>query len=314
MTAAAAVFVARMDILDDNRSTRPRKWFKSTENWIILAFMETISKTEVYFHSIDPLGSTWPYAVTAGGRTLVSSEAGSVSRSYHDHTLILTLSGKGSIRVAGGTFSAHPGSLAWLDTSRNYAHEAEAGHEWAYLWVAVKGYGLDKLHGRIGLSEEPVIEQMAHLGACFDAILQALSGHLPAADAAMNAQIGLIMRDLFAARQDEYEASRSDPISRLMQHLRKDLSRRWDISAMATSAGLSPSQLHRRFNAAAGTSPISWLRQERMLLASHLLTATSDSITLIAQRCGYADPFHFSRDFKRHHACAPRAFRTKARG
>ena len=98
-----------------------------------------------------------------------------------------------------------------------------------------------------------------------------------------------------------------------MQHLRRTADQNWEIGAMADIAGLSPSQLFRRFKAATGTSPVAWLRLERMQLARHLLTGTSDRIASIANRCGYSDPFHFSRDFKRHHACSPRDFRSRSR-
>lgn len=272
------------------------------------------AKSEVFFHSADPLTLPWPYVVTAGGRTGVGNRDGMVSRQYHEHTLILTLSGQGCIKVADGVFLCGKGSIAWLDTSKKYEHGAQLGHEWSYVWVALSGFGLDRLQGVMGLPEHPVVADMGHLRPCFEEIVQALSAPHPAADAVMNARVAQIACDLFSNRKSAAIDGGSDPVSKVMRSLRDDISRNWDIPTMSDIVGLSPSQLFRRFKAISGTSPKSWLRQERMLLARHLLTATGDDISSVALRCGYADPFHFSRDFKHQNGCSPRDFRARARG
>ncbi|MEX3010324.1 AraC family transcriptional regulator [Hoeflea sp. TYP-13] len=283
------------------------------QNWTILAFMENPSGSDIYFHSVDPVNSPWPYHVAAGGHTNVSAKDGMVSHRYHQHTLILTLSGEGRIKVGDGVFATGAGSLVWLDTSRKYAHGAARKNQWSYIWVAVSGHGLDRLHEQIGLQENPAFDEVDNLKPCFTDIVQNLADHLPSADAAMNAQIASIVAVLFTKRIGAIAEDVSDPVSNVMRQLRKDISRDWNISSLADIAGLSPSQLFRRFRTVAGTSPISWLRQERMVLARHLLTVSAENISNVAMRCGYVDPFHFSRDFKRHNGCSPRSFRATAR-
>jgi len=274
--------------------------------------MRELPISEVFFNSADPSTSPWPYLVSAGGRTCVSAKDGMVNRSYHEHTLILSLAGQGSIKVSNRIFAAKPGSIAWLDTSKKYAHGAMRGAQWAYVWVGFSGYGLDRLHAQIGLSEHPVIEEMANLRPCFEEIVQVLAEQQPTTDAIMSARIGQIAAALYGKRHGAFVEGGADPVSKVMRQLRKNIARNWDIAAMASIAGLSPSQLFRVFSEASEATPMQWLRQERMHLARHLLTATSDSIARIALRCGYPDPYHFSRDFKRLNGCAPRVFRANA--
>ena len=282
-------------------------------SWTILAFMKMNGGTEIYFHSSDPAVSPWPYQVAAGGRTHDPGNGGIVDRKYHQHTLILTLSGEGWIRVGNREFAAEESCLTWLDTSRSYAHRAAPGNHWSYVWVALSGETLDSFFIQLNLSTEPVVEEVADLLPDFEGIIQQLANQNTSMDAYMNTHVAAILAELFTKRAGTPSHREADPVSIVMRQLRMDLSRNWDITAMTAIAGLSQSQLFRRFQAATETSPISWLRRERMVLAEHLLTVSSENVSAVAQRCGYADPFHFSRDFKRHCGRSPRAFRENAR-
>ncbi|MCP4319181.1 MAG: AraC family transcriptional regulator [Hyphomicrobiales bacterium] len=275
--------------------------------------MVEFTRSEVFFHTTDPHSSPWPYSVPVGGRTLVVHRDGMVRRRYHQHVLILTLSGQGRIEADETTFAANPQSVVWLDTARKYGHGAKQGEVWAYLWLAMSGHGLGRLHEQIALLDSPVMEGMGDLQPRFEDIVQNLAGQPPTIDATLSAQVAAIIAALFSKRVGTSALAGSDPITKLMRHLRRKVDQTWEIDDMAEIAGLSPSQLFRRFKDVAGTSPISWLRQERMLLARHLLTGTTDTIASIAHRCGYSDPFHFSRDFKRHNGCAPRNYRANTR-
>ena len=267
--------------------------------------------SDVYFHSSDPLLSPWPYQIVAGGRSDVDDTDGIVSRNYHEHTLILTRAGKGQITVTDGVFSTTPGSVVWLDTSRLYAHGAAADHHWSYLWFALSGQDLDRLYDQSGFAEHPVQDGHSDLEHDFQSMIQTLVEPPLHADAVLNARFTAIAAKLFASRREGAINPRHDPITGLLRRMRTDIASPWSVARMADIANLSPSQLFRRFHASTGTSPVSWLRHERMVLARHLLVASSHPVASIALRCGYPDPFHFSRDFKPHHGCAPRDYRHR---
>ena len=52
-----------------------------------------------------------------------------------------------------------------------------------------------------------------------------------------------------------------------------------------------------------------WLRNYRLGQARRLLAETDEPIATVAQRVGYDDPLHFSRDFRKHVGLSPSAFR-----
>ncbi|HSH93678.1 MAG TPA: helix-turn-helix transcriptional regulator, partial [Roseimicrobium sp.] len=65
---------------------------------------------------------------------------------------------------------------------------------------------------------------------------------------------------------------------------------------------------------AIGTSPIDWLRRERINQAKRRLIESDDPIKEIARQVGYADQFFFSKDFKHVTGFTPTEFRQRERG
>lgn len=82
----------------------------------------------------------------------------------------------------------------------------------------------------------------------------------------------------------------------------------WRIDALAGIAGLSPSRFSERFAQLMGTTPMSYLRQWRMVLARQDIER-GDRIQLVASRYGYASTEAPGRAFKPLHGHKPTAFR-----
>jgi AraC-like DNA-binding protein len=81
--------------------------------------------------------------------------------------------------------------------------------------------------------------------------------------------------------------------------------------ALARLAGLSPTHFSRVFKTSFGTSPIDWLRRERISQAKRRLADTADDIKEIAEQVGYSDRYFFSKDFKKHTGFTPSQFRAR---
>ena len=78
---------------------------------------------------------------------------------------------------------------------------------------------------------------------------------------------------------------------------------------LAQQAGLSISQFERNFRKAFGTSPHQYLVGIRVEHACRLLTETDDTVTAVAQRCGFYDHAHFSRAFATWMGTSPASYR-----
>jgi AraC-like DNA-binding protein len=91
------------------------------------------------------------------------------------------------------------------------------------------------------------------------------------------------------------------------EHLAQPTSR----EALARIAGLSPSRFHELFLAVMRESPMAYLQRRRVQRAQQLLVGGGPSVGEVAAAVGFADPFHFSRVFKRVTGQSPNRYRAE---
>ena len=83
----------------------------------------------------------------------------------------------------------------------------------------------------------------------------------------------------------------------------------WTLEELARDAGTSRSVLADRFQKLVGSSPMQYLAQWRMLLASNLLRHSHAPLAQVAQEVGYQTDTAFSRAFHREFGLPPAAWR-----
>jgi len=81
------------------------------------------------------------------------------------------------------------------------------------------------------------------------------------------------------------------------------------LADWAAAVKLSPVYFGAIFKRETGFKPMEWLNQRRMEMAAQYLSGTSKTVTEIADECGFACPFYFSRQFRHHHGLSPRRYR-----
>ena len=83
----------------------------------------------------------------------------------------------------------------------------------------------------------------------------------------------------------------------------------WTLEALARAAGTSRSVLAERFQLLVGSSPMQYLAQWRMLLATNLLCRSNAPLARIAEEVGYQTDTAFSRAFRREFGSPPATWR-----
>jgi AraC-like DNA-binding protein len=87
----------------------------------------------------------------------------------------------------------------------------------------------------------------------------------------------------------------------------------WGLDELASAAAMSRSSFARRFRAAAGVPPLTYLGRYRMLLAQRALRDTEVRVGSLAVELGYGSEAAFSTAFKREVGEAPLRYRRRIR-
>lgn len=118
----------------------------------------------------------------------------------------------------------------------------------------------------------------------------------------------LHLTDASAARAGWLFALADKQISQALTAMHEDPAHRWTLQNLAERAGMSRSTFAQKFKQAVGTSPMDYLINWRMALASDRLENSSDPIAVIASSLGYKSDAAFSTAFRRVMGCAPRQY------
>jgi AraC-like DNA-binding protein len=119
---------------------------------------------------------------------------------------------------------------------------------------------------------------------------------------------------LAAKREAPPLRSSADAVARLDTIIRRDFAQPLTLGDLARRAGVSPQHLLKLCRAHHAPTPLEQLYRRRLDAASEWLAGTGLSIGEIADRCGFANQFHFSRRFRQAHGRSPRAWRKRAWG
>ena len=100
-------------------------------------------------------------------------------------------------------------------------------------------------------------------------------------------------------RQLGVVGSKTQRISKVLDHLQKDFAAPLRIAELAEMANMSPSAFHLHFRHVTNMSPLQYQKQIRLQEARRLLTVEEMDATSAAFRVGYESPSQFSREYRR---------------
>ncbi len=84
----------------------------------------------------------------------------------------------------------------------------------------------------------------------------------------------------------------------------------FELAAEAHRYGITQHHLRHCFRKDIGKTPLEYLQEIRMEMARNLLIVGNSRIKDIAVRCGYLDPYYFSRVFTKFYGISPDGFRN----
>ncbi|MEO6846108.1 MAG: AraC family transcriptional regulator [Chthoniobacterales bacterium] len=127
---------------------------------------------------------------------------------------------------------------------------------------------------------------------------------------AMNALEHVLLLGQSAMRKGTYGLPHDPRIQKIVEAILKNAWHNWSLAELSQMVNMSVPNLMRQFVKEVGTSPIRYAEIQKIEHAKALLLQSNLSVGDIAERLGYANPFHFSRSFRKDVGKSPREFRN----
>ena len=254
-------------------------------------------------------------------RLLINSRLNVGMQAHGYPELCLAVSGNCALDVPGGRIPLSSGAVAVLMPGAEHCEGwARRGQSYVLLWLRLT-------------ERSPLVFVSVYMGdACWESVVSMTIGprhtrnvlgcltsglsvmdHLPALRLALLAGLTEMLQE-----QSEPSVSRggkrcqvAEPVAAVVRYCEDHLDQPLNVRDIAGILRLSPNYLNTLFSRELGCGIHQYLTRLRMDRAWELCEEPGLLIKQIAFEVGYRDALHFSRAFKRHHGCAPRAAQQK---
>lgn len=236
-----------------------------------------------------------------------------------DWILIYCTAGRGWAESDEIHYEIGPGDLCVLEQDKPHAYGTSEDDPWSILWLHCTGR-LAREH-MAAMAGDPIAVKL-ELGlkppliAEFEQFFTLREGTFewPQLVHAANHLRTLLSYIALARGARQADATPRLNLARLELLIENNLHGTLTLEQMAAAAGMSRFHFARVFRALKGSPPLDYFLRRKIRRACELLDGTRQTIYQVADAVGFADPFYFSRAFKKVMGCSPRAYRQIVKG
>jgi len=238
-----------------------------------------------------------------------------------DH-LMMCVGGHGYVVVDGKRSELCAGELIIVPRNRRHTYWAAEDQPWSTYWVHFLGEDADYYLERIPHIAEPVPidettqqEAMRLFRDCLDTLENgyAMPTLIYAAQSVQHILSLLLFRNP-ALPMEQRAESRRLKCDAIIDSMRSRIANPVSLENLANEAGLSVSHFSEMFREQTHHSPMSYYTHLRIRSACRLLDLTTKPVKVVGIETGYADPYYFSRVFKKVMGISPEKYRAVKKG
>jgi AraC family transcriptional regulator of arabinose operon len=235
-------------------------------------------------------------------------------RVQRDYELVLLHSGSCAVRVDRARHSLRVGEVYLFRPGHREHFQFDPAVQTFHTWCSIRPGFLSaawrRALARIPLSGLPCSETFLRIFSA--AFLLRVAATPPSARVAEALALALLTEFLHMAHHATAVARHDDGVARALRYMEDHLGDATCLRGARQAAGCSSNTLIYKFRAAVGTTPARHLWRLRAERGLTLLAETGWTIGEIAERCGFQNPFHFSRHIRAHQGHSPREVRRRA--
>ena len=232
----------------------------------------------------------------------------------HYNRIYYVESGTATLQFAEHELIMEPGYLYLIPPYQLLSHSAQTtlSFKWVHFQASLdSGVDLFMVYGQ---PKRVRCESPEQISSVFDSLIRAMQSKKPSAIFERQGLLLLLMAPLTSIF-DEGPKRRNQllhpALLTSLSLINENVTSPPSLTQLAAAANMSPEHFSRKFKAAFTLSPKRYMLHKRIALAKQRLLLTNDSVEQVAEDCGFADIFHFSRTFKKEVGATASAFRKE---
>lgn len=215
--------------------------------------------------------------------------------------------GRGTVICNGRRYTAKAGDVYVLRQGQDHVYFSNSDDPWQKIWFNADGRMIEGVLSAYLPHDAVVLENMWEIKPFFErlhAVANEVADVEGQHEAAARAFFALVQALHAHSKRSEERETRA-----LENMIEADISHKWTVGELASSAFRSPSQINRMFRRDTGMAPYEYILSRRLARAKLLLSSTSMQIREIADSLGFCDEHYFTSLFKEKVGVSPGEYR-----
>ena len=233
---------------------------------------------------------------------------------HPEGVLIYCTEGKGYYQQNGRRREILPGDVVYCPPGSHHLYGADAKTPWTIHWMHLFGQDLPHYERICGFGAGGSVTHIGIQREIIETFHRLVERFQPPYDetrllAILADTLAILSRIAITPAGTPVPPLQTLAIQKAISQMDERLSQPFDLEHYATVAGYHPNYFTRRFRLVTGMPPVAYFNARKMRRACDLLAIPGLQIQEIARRLGYANPFYFSRAFKKIIGKSPDAYR-----